>query len=57
MINVHLMTIKAAKTKKREDVYMAAYLDPHTASELSFEDIKKMCDELLDIEKDWHEIE
>ena len=43
-----LMTIEAAVTKKREDIYRAAMLDPHTAAELSIDDIVKMCDELID---------
>ena len=46
-INCQLMTIEAAVTKNREDVYRAAMLDPHTAAELSCDDIVKMCDELL----------
>jgi alpha-galactosidase len=56
MINVHLTTLQAARTKNRKDVYRAAMLDPHTSSELSFDDIIAMCDELLEVEKDWHEI-
>lgn len=47
-INVQLMTIEAARTRKREDIYRAAMLDPHTAAELSIDDIVKMCDELID---------
>ena len=43
-----LLTIQAAVTKKREDVYYAAMMDPHTAAELSLDDIKAMCDELID---------
>ena len=43
-----LLTIKAAVTKERRDVYRAAMLDPHTAAELSIDDIIKMCDELID---------
>lgn len=46
-INVHLLTIEAARTKKKEMIYQAAMLDPHTASELSIDDIKAMCDELI----------
>jgi alpha-galactosidase len=46
-INVQLMTIEAAMTKKRDAIYQAAYLDPHTAAELSLDDIQKMCDELI----------
>ncbi|MDP4133017.1 MAG: alpha-glucosidase/alpha-galactosidase [Bacillota bacterium] len=47
-INAQLLTIEAAVTKKRETVYQAAMLEPHTAAELSIDDIVAMCDELLD---------
>lgn len=47
-INVQLMTIEAARTKKREHIYQAAMLDPHTAAQLSLDDIVSMCDELID---------
>lgn len=46
-INAQLMTIEASRTKKRESIYQAAMLDPHTAAELSIDDIVKMCDELI----------
>lgn len=46
-INVHLLTIEAAHTKSREKIYQAAMLDPHTAAELSIDDIVKMCDEMI----------
>ena len=52
-INVHLMTIEAARTKKKEDIYRAAMLDPHTAAELSIDDIVKMCDDLLEAHGDY----
>ena len=52
-INPQLLTIEAAVTKKKEHIYQAAMLDPHTSSELSIDDIVKMCDELLEAEKDW----
>ncbi len=47
-INTQLLTIEAAVSKKRETVYQAALLEPHTAAELSIDDIVKMCDELLE---------
>ena len=47
-INVQLLTIEAAATKKREHIYHAAMLDPHTASELSLDDIVRMCDEMIE---------
>lgn len=46
-INAQLMTIEAARTKKIENIYQAAMLEPHTAAELSMDDIVKMCDELI----------
>ena len=52
-INVQLLTIEAAATKKREHIYHAAMLDPHTSSELSIDDIIAMCDEMIEAEKDW----
>lgn len=52
-INVQLLTIKAAKTRKKEDLYMAAMMDPHTAAELSMDDIYSMCDEMLEAHKGW----
>ena len=52
-INPQLLTIEAAVTKKKDAIYQAAMLDPHTSSELSIDDIIKMCDELLEAEKDW----
>ena len=47
-INVQLLTIEAALTRKRDYIYQAAMLDPHTAAELSIDDIVKMCDDLID---------
>ena len=52
-INVQLLTIEAAVTKKKEHIYHAAMLDPHTASQLSIPDIMAMVDELIEAEKDW----
>ena len=47
-INPQLLTIEAAVTGKREHIYQAAMLEPHTSAELSIDDIIKMCDELID---------
>ncbi len=47
-INPQLLTIQAARTRKREDIYMAAMLDPHTSAELSIDDIVSMCDDLIE---------
>jgi alpha-galactosidase len=52
-INVHLITLEAARTKKREHIYHAAMLDPHTASELSLDEIRAMVDELIEAHGKW----
>jgi alpha-galactosidase len=55
-VNVQLMTIEAARTRKRENIYQAAMLDPHTAAELSIDDIIKMCDELIEAHGPYMEV-
>jgi len=52
-INTQLLTIEAAVTRKKETVYQAAMLDPHTAAELSIDDIVSLCDDLFEAERDW----
>ena len=52
-INVQLLTIEAARTRKLEHVYQAAMLDPHTGSELDIDTIKKMVDELIEAHGDY----
>ena len=47
-INVQLLTIEAALTLKKEHIYHAALLDPHTSSELKIDDIISMCDDLIE---------
>ncbi|KAA0965567.1 alpha-glucosidase/alpha-galactosidase [Sporosarcina sp. ANT_H38] len=52
-INTQLLTIQAAMTGKREHIYQAAMLDPHTSAELSIDDIVSLCDELIEAHGDW----
>jgi len=52
-INVHIMTIKAALEKKKEYIYQAALLDPHTSSELSIDDTINLCDDLIEAHGKW----
>ncbi|MFF2888264.1 alpha-glucosidase/alpha-galactosidase [Paenibacillus sp. NPDC057967] len=52
-INTQLLTIEAAITGKREHIYHAAMLDPHTSAELSLDDIVAMCDDLIEAHGDW----
>lgn len=47
-INTQLLTIEAAITGKKEHIYHAAMLDPHTAAELSLDNIVSLCDELIE---------
>ena len=48
-----LLTIEAAMARKKELVYQAAMMEPHTASELSIDDIVSLCDDLLEAHKEW----
>ncbi len=52
-INVQLLTIEAAVTKKKETIYQAAMMDPHTSTELSIDDIISLCDDLIEAHKGW----
>ena len=51
-INVQLLTVEAAVERRRDRIYQAAMLDPHTASELSLDQIVSMCDELIEAHGD-----
>lgn len=48
-----LLTIEAAVTKKKEYIYQAAMMDPHTGSELSIDDIISLCDDLIEAHTGW----
>ena len=52
-INVQFLTIDAAMTLKKESIYHAALLDPHTSSELSIDEIISLCDDLIEAHGDW----
>ncbi len=52
-INVQSLTVEAALTQKREHIYHAAMLDPHTAAELDLDQIWQMVDELIEAHGDW----
>ena len=47
-INVQALTVEAILTGKREHIYHAAMLDPHTAAELDLEQITNLVDDLLE---------
>jgi len=52
-INVQLLTIEAAMTRKKEHIYHAAMLDPHTSSELTLDQIVSLCDDLIEAHGNW----
>ena len=52
-VNVQELTVEAALTGRRDHVYQAAMLDPHTAAELSLEQIGELVDALLVAHRDW----
>jgi alpha-galactosidase len=52
-VNVQELTVEAALTGRREHVYHAAMLDPHTAAELDLDQIRALVDALLDEHGAW----
>ncbi|MEX2536904.1 MAG: alpha-glucosidase/alpha-galactosidase [Trueperaceae bacterium] len=52
-INVQSLTVEAAISGKREHIYHAAMLDPHTAAELTLDEIRDMVDDLLEAHAQW----
>ncbi len=52
-INVQELTVRAALTGRREYVYQAAMLDPHTAAELTLDEIWALVDEMLEAHAAW----
>ena len=47
-VNVQEMVVEAALTGKREYIYYAAMLDPHTAAELDPDQITALVDDLIE---------
>jgi alpha-galactosidase len=52
-INVQALTVEAALTGKRESIYHAAMLDPHTSAELDLDQIYALVDDLIEAHGDW----
>jgi alpha-galactosidase len=52
-INVQSLTVEAALTGKREPIYHAAMLDPHTAAELDPDQIYQLVDAMIEAHGDW----
>ncbi|MCX8064219.1 MAG: alpha-glucosidase/alpha-galactosidase [Candidatus Hydrogenedentes bacterium] len=52
-INVQEVAVEAVLTKKKEYIYQAALLDPHTSAELTIDEIVKLCDEMIEAHRGW----
>jgi alpha-galactosidase len=52
-INVQALTVEAALTGKREHIYHAAMLDPHTAAELDLNQIHSLVDDMIAAHGEW----
>jgi alpha-galactosidase len=52
-INVQRLTVEAALSGKRQHIYHAAMMDPHTAAELDLEQIYALVDDLIEAHGDW----
>jgi alpha-galactosidase len=52
-INPQILTVEAVLTGKKDYIYQAAMLDPHTSAELPIDKIKAMCDELIEAHGDY----
>lgn len=52
-INVQELTVQALMTEKREHIYHAAMMDPHTAAELDLDQIWSLTDDLTAAHGDW----
>ena len=52
-VNVQELTVQALLTQKREHIYHAAMLDPHTAAELDLEQIWQLVDRLTAAHGAW----
>jgi alpha-galactosidase len=52
-INVQGLTVEAALTRRRETIYHAAMLDPHTGAELDLDQIYSLVDDLIEAHGGW----
>jgi len=52
-LNVQALAVEAALTQRRDHIYHAAMLDPHTAAELDLDQIVALVDDLLAAHAEW----
>lgn len=52
-INVQELTVEAMMQERRDHIYHAAMMDPHTGAELDLEQIWQLMDELIEAHGEW----
>jgi alpha-galactosidase len=52
-VNIQSLTVEAALSGKREHIYHAAMLDPHTGAELDLDQIWNLVDDLIEAHGEW----
>lgn len=52
-VNPQILTVEAFLTGRKDAVYQAAMLDPHTGAELGVDEIVSLCDDLFEAHGDW----
>ena len=50
---IESLTVEAAMKKSREMVYYAVYHDPLTSAVCSLDEIRRMCDELFEVNREF----
>ena len=50
---IETLVVEAAMKKSKEMVYQAVYMDPLSSAVCSMEEIKNMCDELFEVNKEY----
>lgn len=52
-IGMQQLAVDAALTQKKEYIYQAAMLDPHTAAELTIDEIRNLVDDMIEAHGTW----
>ncbi|MBS1724080.1 MAG: alpha-glucosidase/alpha-galactosidase [Armatimonadetes bacterium] len=52
-VNVQSLTVEAVLTRKKDHVYQAAMMDPHTSQDLPLDSIRSLVDNLFEAHGDW----
>jgi alpha-galactosidase len=52
-INPQILTVDAVLTGKKECIYQAALMDPHTSAELSIDETISLCDDMIEAHGDY----